>query len=113
MPNRNYINGRAREYKIMKELVDSGYVLVMRTAGSHSPVDVIGIYDMFLDPKEGLCFRGKLIQAKVSKKYKDVHKFDTTVETPNGSILVERWEFPSRPRDEKGVRLGKHKPKAK
>lgn len=43
MPNKNYVKGRAKEYKICKELRAAGYDIVQRTAGSHSPIDVIAI----------------------------------------------------------------------
>ena len=95
MPNNNYRRGRAREYKIMDELREEGYPLVMRTAGSHSPVDVIAIKEMSLVEGFGLCFIGKLVQSKVGGKYKGVKKYPTTIETPNGSLIVERWEYPS------------------
>jgi Holliday junction resolvase len=40
LPNRNYNVGRAKEYKAMELLRTDGWV-VARSAGSHSPVDVI------------------------------------------------------------------------
>ena len=40
MPNKNYVKGRRKEYKICKELKEQGYDIVQRSAGSHSPVDV-------------------------------------------------------------------------
>lgn len=43
MPNRNYINGRRKEYAIIKELKERGFNIAQRTAGSHSPIDVFGI----------------------------------------------------------------------
>ena len=43
MPNKNYIKGRRKEYKICKMLREDGYDIVQRTAGSHSPVDIIAI----------------------------------------------------------------------
>ena len=43
MPNKNYIKGRKKEYKICKELRMKGFDIVQRTAGSHSPIDVIAI----------------------------------------------------------------------
>lgn len=43
MPNKNYITGRNLEYKIMKilkaNLPEKRYTII-RTAGSHSPVDI-------------------------------------------------------------------------
>ena len=43
MPNRNYVKGRAKEYKTVHELKDRGYI-AFRSAGSHSPFDVVGIH---------------------------------------------------------------------
>lgn len=43
MPNKNYIKGRRKEYKICNELREQGYDIVQRTAGSHSPIDIIAI----------------------------------------------------------------------
>jgi len=44
MPNRNYEKGRRKEYKICNELKEAGFEIVQRTAGSHSPVDIIAIH---------------------------------------------------------------------
>jgi Holliday junction resolvase len=38
--NRNYINGRMREYQAIKELESNGEI-VIRAAGSHGPFDII------------------------------------------------------------------------
>jgi Holliday junction resolvase len=43
MPNKNYQKGRRKEYKICKELKQQGWDIVQRTAGSHSPIDIIAI----------------------------------------------------------------------
>ena len=43
MPNKNYIKGRRKEYKVCDLLRTEGYQIVQRTAGSHSPIDVIAI----------------------------------------------------------------------
>lgn len=43
MPNKNYVKGRRKEYKICEDLKKAGYDIVQRTAGSHSPIDVIAI----------------------------------------------------------------------
>lgn len=40
MPNRNYIKGRAKEYRIKKEYEDAGFYVV-RTAGSHGVCDLV------------------------------------------------------------------------
>jgi len=43
MPNRNYEKGRRKEYKIRNELIEEGYDIAQRSAGSHSPIDVFAI----------------------------------------------------------------------
>jgi len=40
MPNKNYLKGRRKEYKICEELKKQGYEIVQRSAGSHSPIDI-------------------------------------------------------------------------
>ena len=47
--NKNYVNGRAKEYRIMKQLKEEGYDIVLRSAGSHSPVDIVA----FKKPMQG------------------------------------------------------------
>lgn len=41
--NRNYLNGRYKEYKIIKELKNEGWDIAQRSAGSHSPIDIFAI----------------------------------------------------------------------
>ena len=43
MPNRNYLNGKHKEWRITKKLKEEGWDIAQRTAGSHSPFDVIAI----------------------------------------------------------------------
>jgi len=43
MPNRNYINGRNKEYKVCKQLKENGFDIAQRSAGSHSPIDIFAI----------------------------------------------------------------------
>ncbi|MCK9370207.1 hypothetical protein M0R04_09905 [Candidatus Dojkabacteria bacterium] len=40
MPNKNYISGRAKEYRIVKKLKAEGFTIVQRSAGSKSPLDI-------------------------------------------------------------------------
>lgn len=42
--NKNYVKGRRKEYKIVKELKQQGYDIVQRTAGSHSCIDIFAIH---------------------------------------------------------------------
>ena len=43
MPNKNYVNGRDKEYKICKQLKVNGFDITQRSAGSHSPIDIFAI----------------------------------------------------------------------
>lgn len=43
MPNKNYLKGRRKEYKICSQYKQEGCDIAQRTAGSHSPFDVIAI----------------------------------------------------------------------
>ena len=42
MVNKNYVSGRRFEYAIKKELHDQGWIAI-RSAGSHSPFDIVAI----------------------------------------------------------------------
>jgi len=44
MSNKAYVKGRAKEYRVCRRLEKEGYEIVQRTAGSHSPIDVIAIH---------------------------------------------------------------------
>lgn len=80
MVNKNYQKGRNKEYKIVNSLKSKGY-LAQRTAGSHSPIDVLGINVV-----------GKeiyLIQAKPdSMSDKEKNKIKKENEALNGFYLV-------------------------
>lgn len=40
----NYEKGRSKEYRIVNKLKKDGYNICFRSAGSHSPIDVIAIH---------------------------------------------------------------------
>ena len=42
MPNKNYEKGRRKEYKICNNFRTRGFI-TFRSAGSHSPIDVVAI----------------------------------------------------------------------
>lgn len=42
MPNKNYVKGRAKEYKIKRDFTKRGYT-VLRTAGSHGFADLVAV----------------------------------------------------------------------
>ena len=43
MPNANYVKGRRKEYYICNKLKEEGFDIAQRTAGSHSPFDIIAV----------------------------------------------------------------------
>lgn len=55
MPNRNYLNGVAKERKIVNEARAQGMV-AFRSAGSHSPIDAV-----IIDPIQHII---RLVQCK-------------------------------------------------
>ncbi len=79
MPNRNYEKGRRKEYKLCKELRDLGYDIVVRTAGSHSPFDIIAVdrYSKIIT----------LVQAKADQENHD--KILKELDWLNGTWTVE------------------------
>jgi Holliday junction resolvase len=42
LPNKNYVNGRGREYRAKAHFEGLGY-FVVRSAGSHSPADLVAV----------------------------------------------------------------------
>jgi len=51
MGGRNYVLGRAYEYKTMKILRNMGYALVVRSASSHGPVDIVAVGPATVEPR--------------------------------------------------------------
>jgi len=79
MPNKNYIKGRAKEYKLKAELEKQGYT-VLRTAGSHGFADLIAInYELdkisFIQVKPDKYSDGAI--AKLMKKYAEYNNIWT------------------------------------
>jgi len=73
MPNDRYVRGRLKEYRIRKELLNAGFDIAQRSAGSHSPIDVFAI------DKKNRCIR--FVQCKpddmpVSKINKILKEFE-------------------------------------
>lgn len=55
MPNKNYNNGRAFEYRVRDYLYEQGAVQVIRAAGSHTKIDLTAFFPameggVLLDP---------------------------------------------------------------
>lgn len=80
MPNKNYEKGRRKEYKVCEQLKKEGFDIVQRTAGSHSPIDIIAI--------DLTCKVIKLIQCKP-----DDYKADKLKEEWNQLNNAFRVEF--------------------
>ena len=81
MPNQNYIKGRRKEYSIRSGLIKEGWDIVQRTAGSHSPIDLIAI-----NIKER---KIRLIQCKPdSMSNKNKIKIETDNKQLNGLYMI-------------------------
>ena len=79
--NKNYNNGRAKEYRICTKLKEQGYDIAQRSAGSHSPVDVFAI-----DIKKKVI---RLIQAKPASLSDNKKKeIEDTNKGLNGAFMV-------------------------
>ena len=72
MPNKRYVNGRRKEYKTINELRDQGFI-AFRTAGSHSPFDVIGVNEETLEIVFIQCKPSKMSE-KGKQRLLDEHK---------------------------------------
>ncbi len=82
MPNRNYINGRRREYCKIKAYRDQGFPVVFRSAGSHSPFDVVA-----LNPSAGVII---LEQLKTKKGARKVIRSEEKI--IDGARIIMRYE---------------------
>lgn len=104
MPNKNYIRGRQFEYRVKKDLEDKGYIVV-RSAGSKSPFDLVAISLKVQYPDVMLvqCKYG----AKISKKERD-NLHDLSKKVPKNIFIITAWAKPNKPItyiDSDGVRL--------
>ncbi len=83
MPNRNYIRGRQREYRVMNMLEDLGYICV-RAAGSKGMFDVVAI-----GPKDIRLVQVKLNRNASPKEKAILKDFDAHP----GNVVKEIWLF--------------------
>jgi Holliday junction resolvase len=93
MVNKNYVRGRAFEYRVKKELETKGY-MVVRSAGSKSPFDLVAISLKVQYPDIMLvqCKYG----AKISKKERDnLHALSKKF--PRNVFIVTAWAKPNKP----------------
>lgn len=73
MPNKNYQRGYRVENKLVNSLKRAGWTFAARTAGSHSPADVIGITGnnvVFFQCKTNK----DIVDKKNTEKLKDIAK---------------------------------------
>lgn len=104
MPNKNYVSGRAFEYRVKRYLEKKGYY-VLRTAGSKSAFDLVAIPMLdkvpFLVVPDVLFIQCKHGQS-VTKKTKDKIKYwaemlpkgtscTIAYSKPHGKIKFIRW----------------------
>ena len=82
--NRNYVRGRNSEYAAIKRLRTEGAVFAQRTAGSHSPIDVVALMP------DGLV---RLIQVKSDSSPLNVKVLAALPAAEN--VSIELWHFVS------------------
>lgn len=91
--NKNYQKGRRFEYAVKKHLEDKGYIVV-RSAGSKSPFDLVAISLKVQYPDVMLvqCKYG----AKITKKEREnLHELSKKV--PRNIFVVTAWAKPNKP----------------
>ena len=76
MPNKNYVAGRALEYRIVRYLEKLGYANVVRTAGSHSLIDIIA-FDI----------NDKIMKVFQVKKHEKLHDKNKSIQLGNMAKL--------------------------
>lgn len=76
-----YKRGRDKEYRIIKRLKNEGWDIVLRSAGSHSPIDIIAI-----DTDSKVI---KLIQSKLNLEESMKKRLETNNIAFNGTYYVE------------------------
>jgi len=80
MSNPNYVKGRKKEYKLLHQYKKLGFIAI-RSAGSHSPIDIIAI--------NPISHRIKLLQSKPdTMPEKQKEKIEKENEVLNGVFEV-------------------------
>lgn len=67
----NYTKGRAKEYSVRRALLKEGWDIVIRSAGSHSPVDLVAIDKKERNIRLIQCKSGGFNQAMARKLERD------------------------------------------
>ena len=82
MPNKNYRKGYQKEHRTKHKLLAEGFDIAQRTAGSHSPFDVIAI--------DKICKVIKLVQCKPKSMSENAkRKIEEENKKLNGLFRVE------------------------
>jgi Holliday junction resolvase len=91
MVNKNYVSGRRFEYTIKKELQDMGWIAI-RSAGSHSPFDIIALKgDRILLLQLKKYRGGTMPQAKYYEEMKKLFSLDiSNVLQPTVAIIQDQ-----------------------
>lgn len=81
--NRNYQRGRGKEYRVRRRLLDDGWPIVVRAAGSHSPFDLIAITPPLPNVGPGIieliqCKSGESEESEGKKAMQDIKQFAGT-----------------------------------
>jgi Holliday junction resolvase len=77
MTNKNYIRGRSFEYEIinlLKHHLPKNKYTIIRTAGSHSPIDIIIVKHIKYGKNKSFGIQCKTKKIKNKVKVKDVNK---------------------------------------
>lgn len=91
MPNKNYIKGVRMEREVMHYLEKRGW-LCFRTAGSHSPIDVIAIRGTQIEFIQCKNYRMG-IKAKQALHKRELERFDIYNGLwSEGLILSDNWK---------------------
>ena len=72
----NYTRGRSKEYRTCNALRKQGFDIVQRTAGSHSPFDIIAIRFSDMKIKLVQCKLGKFSENEKKKLYSENTKLN-------------------------------------
>ena len=92
MVNKNYIAGRRFEYKVKHYLEDSGYIAI-RSAGSHSPFDIIAIKgDKLLLLQLKHYKNGKMPAKELEKTYEQIRKLDIQPKLEATTVVIQDLE---------------------
>jgi len=87
MPNKNYRSGRRKEYGVIDKLRKEGWLIVQRSSGSHSPIDVFAINKetkeiKFIQVKYGLLSSSERFKIYEEMKWLN-DKFDVSFDIEN------------------------------